>query len=77
MGLEELALRLNDREYKNWLKAARCLLLLREALHPFTSQHMRAFHADLLNQNGLLRKPCQASCRPRGAKVYLLSVSVL
>ncbi|XP_076601664.1 uncharacterized protein CXorf38 [Chaetodon auriga] len=69
MGLEELALRLNDREYKNWLKAARCLLLLREGLHPFTSQHMRAFHADLLNQNSLLRKPCQTSCRPRGTKL--------
>ncbi|XP_041805547.1 uncharacterized protein CXorf38-like [Chelmon rostratus] len=69
MGLDELALRLNDREYKNWLKAARCLLLLREGLHPFTSQHMKAFHADLLNQNSLLRKPCQTSCRPRATKL--------
>ncbi|XP_019112776.1 uncharacterized protein CXorf38 [Larimichthys crocea] len=68
MGLEELALRLNDSGYKNWLKAARCLLLLREGLHPFITQHMRDFHGDLLNQNTLLRKPCETSCRPRGTK---------
>ncbi|XP_035526727.1 uncharacterized protein CXorf38-like [Morone saxatilis] len=69
MVLEELATRLNDREYKNWLKAGRCLLLLRDGLHPFISQRMRAFHADLINQNSLLRKPCEtSSCRPRGTK---------
>ncbi|KAG7227334.1 hypothetical protein INR49_000338 [Caranx melampygus] len=62
----ELALRLNDREYTNWLKAGRCLLILRSALHPFINQHMTSFHADLLNQNTVLRKPCVSSCRPRG-----------
>lgn len=71
MVLEELAARLNDRQYKNWLKAARCLLLLREGLHPFITHHMRAFHQDLLNQNSLLREPCQTSCRPRGTTVRL------
>ena len=71
MALEELAVRLNDREYKNWLKAARCLQILREGLHPFISHHMRAFHGDLLNKNTVLRKPCQTSCRPRGTKVSL------
>ncbi|XP_044074965.1 uncharacterized protein CXorf38 homolog [Siniperca chuatsi] len=69
MGLEELALRLNDSEYTNWLKAGRCLLLLKDGLHPFITQHMRDFHGDLLNQNTLLRKPCEASCRPRGNKL--------
>ncbi|KAG8013929.1 protein CXorf38-like protein [Nibea albiflora] len=71
MGLEELAVRLNDSGYKNWLKAARCLLLLREGLHPFITRHMSAFHGDLLNQNTLLRKPCETSCRPRGTKAYM------
>uniref|UniRef100_UPI0037E8D6DF uncharacterized protein CXorf38 homolog n=1 Tax=Semicossyphus pulcher TaxID=241346 RepID=UPI0037E8D6DF len=70
MVLEELAVRLNDREYKNWLKAGRCLLILKEGLHPFITQHMRAFHGDLLNKNTLLRKPCEtSSCRPKGNKL--------
>ncbi|KAM9349666.1 uncharacterized protein CXorf38 homolog isoform 1-T1 [Symphorus nematophorus] len=72
MVLEELAVRLNDREYKNWLKAARCLQILREGLHPFISHHMRAFHGDLLNRNTLLRTPCQTACRPRGTKLSSL-----
>nr|XP_020479750.1 uncharacterized protein CXorf38 homolog [Monopterus albus]XP_020479751.1 uncharacterized protein CXorf38 homolog [Monopterus albus] len=69
MGRAELAVRLNHREYTNWLKAGRCLLILKDALHPYISQHMRAFHADLLSQNALLRKPCQTSCKPRGNKL--------
>ena len=69
MGLEELGARLNDRGYKNWLKAARCLCFLRDGLHPFTDQHMRVFHRELLDGNPLLRRPCQTSCRPRGTEV--------
>ncbi|XP_040911309.1 uncharacterized protein CXorf38 homolog [Toxotes jaculatrix] len=70
MGREELVARLNDREYKNWLKAGRCLLILKDGLHPFINQHMRAFHGDLLNQHALLRKPCQtSSCKPKGNKL--------
>ncbi|KAM6920046.1 uncharacterized protein CXorf38 homolog isoform 3-T3 [Lycodopsis pacificus] len=66
MVREELAARLNDREYKNWLKAGRCLLILKEGLHPFVSHHTRDFHADLLNQSPLLRKPCETSlCKPK------------
>lgn len=66
MVREELAARLNDREYKNWLKAGRCLLILKEGLHPFVSHHTRAFHADLLNQSPLLRNPCETSlCKPK------------
>ncbi|XP_030608365.1 uncharacterized protein CXorf38 homolog isoform X2 [Archocentrus centrarchus] len=66
----ELLARLNDREYTNWLKAGRCLLILKDGLHPFTDRHMRAFHGDLLNQNALLRNQCQFSCKPRGNKLF-------
>ncbi|XP_029309510.1 uncharacterized protein CXorf38 isoform X1 [Cottoperca gobio] len=70
MVREELAVRLNDRGYKNWLKAGRCLLILKDGLHPFITQRMKAFHGDLLNQNTLLRKPCEtSSCKPRGNKL--------
>ncbi|XP_026168408.1 uncharacterized protein CXorf38 homolog [Mastacembelus armatus] len=70
MVREQLVVRLNDGEYTNWLKAGRCLLILKEGLHPFISQHIRAFHRDLLNQNALLRKPCEtSSCKPRGNKL--------
>ncbi|XP_047444535.1 uncharacterized protein CXorf38-like [Mugil cephalus] len=67
MVLEELQFRLNDSGYKNWLKAGRCLLILKDGLHPFTDQQMRAFHKYLLHQNPVLRNPCQtSSCKPRG-----------
>ncbi|XP_067331290.1 uncharacterized protein CXorf38 isoform X2 [Channa argus] len=70
MVRKELVLRLNDRDYKNWLKAGRCLLILKEGLHPFINQQMKAFHRDLLNQNDLLRKPCHtSSCKPSGNKL--------
>ncbi|XP_035027459.2 uncharacterized protein CXorf38 [Hippoglossus stenolepis] len=64
MVSEELLLRLNDSEYKNWLKAGRCLLILKSGLHPFTSQHMRCFHKDLLTHSPLLGRPCETNaCR--------------
>ncbi|KAF7653661.1 hypothetical protein LDENG_00079970 [Lucifuga dentata] len=66
---EELGVRLNDRSYKHWLKAGRCLLILKEGLHPYINSQMRTFHADLLNQNTLLRRPCEGSCRPTGNKL--------
>ncbi|XP_037537395.1 uncharacterized protein CXorf38-like [Nematolebias whitei] len=70
MVREELTVRLNDQEYKNWLKAGRCLLILKDVLHPYTDHHMRAFHKDLLNQHALLRTPCRtASCKPAGNKL--------
>ncbi|XP_023154020.1 uncharacterized protein CXorf38 [Amphiprion ocellaris] len=70
MVLEELRVRLNDREYTNWLKAGRCLVILKNFLLPFTEHHMRSFHRDLLNRNPLLRTFCQTStCRPRGNKL--------
>ncbi|XP_062260416.1 uncharacterized protein CXorf38 [Platichthys flesus] len=64
MVSEELLLRLNDSEYKNWLKAGRCLLILKSGLHLFTSQHMKGFHKDLLTQSPLLGRPCETNaCR--------------
>ncbi|XP_034557913.1 uncharacterized protein CXorf38-like [Notolabrus celidotus] len=67
MVLEDLKSRLNNREYKNWLKAGQCLRILKEGLHPFISLDMRAFHGDLLNKNTQLRKPCSTSaCKPKG-----------
>ncbi|XP_017275680.1 uncharacterized protein CXorf38 homolog [Kryptolebias marmoratus] len=70
MVREELTARLNDREYKNWLKAGRCLIILKDGLHPFTDHQMRAFHKDLLNQHTLLRTPCHtSSCKPTGNKL--------
>lgn len=70
MVREELVVRLNDREYKNWLKAGRCLIILKDGLLSYTDQQMRSFHTDLLNKSSLLRSPClTSSCKPRGSKV--------
>ncbi|XP_047224044.1 uncharacterized protein CXorf38 homolog isoform X2 [Girardinichthys multiradiatus] len=67
---EELTVRLNDKEYKNWLKAGRCLVILKDGLLPFIDHQMRAFHGDLLNQYTILRRPCETSfCKPRGNKL--------
>ncbi|XP_055359772.1 uncharacterized protein CXorf38-like isoform X2 [Betta splendens] len=67
---EEFVRRLNDREYINWVKAGRCLVILKEGLLPHTNQLTRAFHGDLLNQSSLLRKPCQtSSCKSKGNKL--------
>ncbi|XP_060930767.1 uncharacterized protein CXorf38 homolog [Limanda limanda] len=64
MVSEELLLRLNDREYKNWLKAGRCLLILKSGLHLFTSQQMRGFHKALLAHSPQLRRTCETNaCR--------------
>uniref|UniRef100_A0A7N6B4V2 DZIP3-like HEPN domain-containing protein n=1 Tax=Anabas testudineus TaxID=64144 RepID=A0A7N6B4V2_ANATE len=68
----ELVARLNNRGYINWLKAGRCLLVLKEGLHPFIDKCIRDFHGDLLNQKPQLRNPCQASCKPKGKNVSSL-----
>lgn len=48
MVLSELAARLNCAEYKNWVKAGHCLLLLRSCLQGFVGREMLAFHHGLL-----------------------------
>ncbi|XP_028328660.1 uncharacterized protein CXorf38 homolog isoform X1 [Gouania willdenowi] len=69
MELTELCYRLNDGGYKNWLKAGRCLVILKEGLHPFTDRHMRDFHGFLLHHNAVLHNTCGTSCRPRANKL--------
>ncbi|XP_070317911.1 uncharacterized protein CXorf38 homolog isoform X1 [Odocoileus virginianus] len=48
MVLSELAVRLNCAEYKNWVKAGHCLLLLRGCLQGFVGREVLAFHSRLL-----------------------------
>lgn len=46
--LSELAVRLNCAEYKNWVKAGHCLLLLRSCLQGFIRREVLSFHRGLL-----------------------------
>ncbi|XP_037678257.1 uncharacterized protein CXorf38 homolog isoform X2 [Choloepus didactylus] len=48
MVLSELVARLNCAEYKNWVKAGHCLLLLRGCLQGFVDREVLAFHRGLL-----------------------------
>ncbi|XP_019733545.1 uncharacterized protein CXorf38 homolog [Hippocampus comes] len=66
---EELVVRLNDKEYTNWLKAGRCLYILKDALHPYTDEQMRAFHRALLRDNPRLREQCPRSCQSGDIKL--------
>ncbi|XP_054624607.1 uncharacterized protein CXorf38-like [Dunckerocampus dactyliophorus] len=66
---EDLAVRMNQREYTNWLKAGQCLYILKDALLPFIDEQMRAFHADLLRKQPRLRELCQNSCQPRSIEL--------
>uniref|UniRef100_A0A3Q2XCN1 Uncharacterized protein n=1 Tax=Hippocampus comes TaxID=109280 RepID=A0A3Q2XCN1_HIPCM len=65
----ELVVRLNDKEYTNWLKAGRCLYILKDALHPYTDEQMRAFHRALLRDNPRLREQCPRSCQSGDIKL--------
>uniref|UniRef100_A0A2R9CMB2 Chromosome X open reading frame 38 n=1 Tax=Pan paniscus TaxID=9597 RepID=A0A2R9CMB2_PANPA len=53
MVLSELAARLNCAEYKNWVKAGHCLLLLRSCLQGFVGREVLSFH------RGLFQPQCQ------------------
>ncbi|KAM9844907.1 uncharacterized protein CXorf38 homolog isoform 1-T1 [Aulostomus maculatus] len=66
MVYDDLVARLNDRGYTNWLKASRCLVIVKDALHPFINGRMRDFHGGLLELGPRLRSPCASSCQPRG-----------
>ncbi|KAF4075092.1 hypothetical protein AMELA_G00230690 [Ameiurus melas] len=68
MGLEDLFARLNEADYKNWLKAGFCLQKLREGLCGFADSEMRDFHNTVIENNLILqrRQRCSSSCRPRG-----------
>ncbi|XP_077002336.1 uncharacterized protein CXorf38 homolog isoform X1 [Tamandua tetradactyla] len=69
MVLSELAARLNCAEYKNWVKAGHCLLLLRGCLQGFISREVLAFHRGLLASAPSLgpRTACSGGsrCSPR------------
>uniref|UniRef100_F6UI20 Chromosome X open reading frame 38 n=1 Tax=Monodelphis domestica TaxID=13616 RepID=F6UI20_MONDO len=69
MVLSELALRLNSAEYKNWVKAGHCLLLLRGCLQDFIRAEVEAFHRLILAATPSLgpRASCLGSvrCTPR------------
>ncbi|XP_005301808.2 uncharacterized protein CXorf38 homolog isoform X2 [Chrysemys picta bellii] len=70
MALAELAARLNCAEYKNWVKAGHCLVLLRDALQRFAGEQLRAFHRQLLARSPARLAPpgrlCRGRCLPRG-----------
>ncbi|XP_048192468.1 uncharacterized protein CXorf38 homolog isoform X2 [Perognathus longimembris pacificus] len=69
MVLSELAARLNCNEYKNWVKAGHCLLLLRSCLQGFVGREVLSFHRDLLATAPGLgpRATCSGGsrCQPR------------
>ncbi|XP_069492640.1 uncharacterized protein CXorf38 homolog [Ambystoma mexicanum] len=67
MVLSELALRLNNADYKNWVKAGHCLLLLKSSLESFLGSQMKLFHQCLLSESpGLGRRRCTGQCRAQG-----------
>ncbi|XP_037758465.1 uncharacterized protein CXorf38 homolog isoform X2 [Chelonia mydas] len=66
MELAELAARLNCAEYKNWVKAGHCLVLLRDALQRFAGEQLRAFHRQLLARLPPPGRLCRSRCLPRG-----------
>uniref|UniRef100_A0A5F9CZH2 Chromosome X open reading frame 38 n=1 Tax=Oryctolagus cuniculus TaxID=9986 RepID=A0A5F9CZH2_RABIT len=69
----ELAARLNCAEYKNWVKAGHCLLLLRSCLQGFVGQEVLSFHRGLLAAAPSLgpRATCRGGsrCTPRARQV--------
>lgn len=73
MVLSELAARLNCAEYKNWVKAGHCLLLLRGCLQGFIRREMLAFHRGLLASAPGLgpRATCRSGsqCSPHARQV--------
>lgn len=73
MVLSELAIRLNCTEYKNWVKAGHCLLLLRSCLQGFVGQEVLSFHRSLLAATPSLgpRATCRGGsrCSPRARQV--------
>ncbi|KAF4027181.1 hypothetical protein G4228_019495 [Cervus hanglu yarkandensis] len=75
MVLSELAVRLNCAEYKNWVKAGHCLLLLRGCLQGFVGREVLAFHSRLLAAAPGLgpRAACSGGwrCSPRARQAFM------
>ncbi|XP_078219228.1 uncharacterized protein CXorf38 homolog isoform X2 [Callithrix jacchus] len=75
MVLWELAARLNCAEYKNWVKAGYCLLLLRSCLQGFVGREVLSFHRGLLAAISGLgpRAACRGGsrCSPRARQAFM------
>ncbi|XP_047297827.1 uncharacterized protein CXorf38 isoform X5 [Homo sapiens] len=75
MVLSELAARLNCAEYKNWVKAGHCLLLLRSCLQGFVGREVLSFHRGLLAAAPGLgpRAVCRGGsrCSPRARQAFM------
>ncbi|XP_052519184.1 uncharacterized protein CXorf38 homolog isoform X2 [Budorcas taxicolor] len=75
MVLSELAVRLNCAEYKNWVKAGHCLLLLRGCLQGFVGREVLAFHSSLLAAAPGLGPHAACSsgsrCSPRARQAFM------
>ncbi|XP_061654591.1 uncharacterized protein CXorf38 homolog isoform X1 [Phyllopteryx taeniolatus] len=66
---EGLLARLNDPQYVNWLKAGKCLYIVKDALHPYADERVRLFHRALLRDEPRLRRRCPWACRPADVKL--------
>ncbi|XP_066456035.1 uncharacterized protein CXorf38 homolog isoform X2 [Eleutherodactylus coqui] len=71
MAQSGLLARLNCREYKNWMKAGHCLLMLQCPLQGYIQREMLAFHQLLAARirGPTPRRRCQ--CRAKGKEVYM------
>ncbi|XP_018411827.1 PREDICTED: uncharacterized protein CXorf38 homolog isoform X2 [Nanorana parkeri] len=72
MAQTSLLLRLNCREYKNWMKAGYCLQILQSRLQGFIDSEMKTFHrhltANISRAGGPQRQRCQ--CRAKGKQFH-------
>ncbi|XP_061695343.1 uncharacterized protein CXorf38 [Syngnathoides biaculeatus] len=65
----ELLARLGEPQYANWLKAGKCLYMVKEAVEPFADERLRRFHGDLLRERPRLSQRCSRSCHPADVKL--------
>ncbi|CAL8313932.1 unnamed protein product [Gadus morhua 'NCC'] len=71
MAHQQLANRLNNSGYKNWLKAGQCLLVLAGGIAPYIEHEIRSFHEYVLNQNTQLQRRCHSGCSSKGKLSFL------
>ncbi|KAG8450515.1 hypothetical protein GDO86_002969 [Hymenochirus boettgeri] len=64
MAQSGLLLRLNNREYKNWMKAGQCLLMLKDSIQDFIASEMSVFHQQLRARISTPTTKCR--CKARG-----------
>ncbi|XP_075706878.1 uncharacterized protein CXorf38 homolog [Rhinoderma darwinii] len=66
MALPGLMARLNCREYKNWMKAGQCLLMLQSRLRGYVDAEMQRFHRQLASRITAPRQRKRCQCRAKG-----------